>query len=180
MTKKNFTLISLGVLIILINLLNPSISKARITPEDIYQQTRANFENNLLKIQDQQKKQLVITADQQLKDINQAVCARFQLDLDKMAAIMEELKSRQNVTKTIVAYGQGDTPLDTSAYYLNYAAEALAYQKIQDYTPSITGTNLAGAITNSSNNLRSSLITLQNKILRAKQEIKKAVEYYEK
>lgn len=164
----------------LINLLTVTPIFARITPEDIYQQTRANFESNLSKIQDPQRKQLVITADQQLVSVNQSVCSRFQIDLDKMAAILEELKSRQNVTKTTVAYGQGSTQLDTAAYSLNYAAEALAYQKIQDYTPSINGTNLAGAINNSSANLKSNLGVLQNKILKAKQEVKKAIDTYEK
>lgn len=168
------------VLIIAINfLITPSLF-ARTTPEDIRQQTRNNFENNLSKIQDQQQKQLVISADNELKNINQTVCNKFQLDLDKLSAILEEEKSRQNVTKTVVAYGQGNTPLDTAAYYLNYAAEALAYQRAQDYTPAIGGGNFKGAINYSSSNLKGNLETLQNKILRAKSEVKKAISYYEK
>lgn len=178
MSGKTLVLVSLGLLII--NFLATTDLFARITPNDRYQQTRADFVTNLSKIQDQQKKQLIITADQQLKDTNQLVCARFQIDLDKMAAILEELKSRQNVTKTVVAYGQGSTQLDTAAYYLNYAAEALAYQKIQDYTPNIAASNLAGSITYSSNNLKGNLNVLQNKILRAKQEVKKALNTDEK
>ncbi|MFA5932824.1 MAG: hypothetical protein WCV81_01000 [Microgenomates group bacterium] len=162
-------------LVIFINLFFASPTFARITPEDIYQQTRANFENNLSKIQDTQKKQSIITADNELKNINQLVCNRFQLDIDKLSAILEEEKSRQNVTKTVVAYGQGNTKLDTAAYYLNYAAEALAYQRIQDYTPQIGSGNYAGAINNSAANLKSNLVSLQNKILRAKSEVKKAI-----
>lgn len=179
MFNKKF-LIFIFALLIFEGLLTPNSLFARITPEDIYQQKRADFQTNLSKIQDSRKKELVLIADQQLKETNQQVCSRFQIDLDKMAAIMDELKSRQNVTKTIVAYGQGDTQLDTAAYYLNYAAEALAYQKIQDYTPSISNSNLAGSITYSSNNLKGSLRVLQSKILRAKQEVKKAIVIYEK
>lgn len=152
---------------------------ARVTPNDIYQQTRADFTANLSKISDPVKRQLVVQADETLKDINQRVCNRWENDLNKMAAILDEEKSRQKVTKTIVAYGQGNTPLDDAAYYLNYAAEALAYQKSQDYTPYISNSNLAAAINNSSANLRSSLAVLQSKILRAKAEVKKAIDYYE-
>jgi hypothetical protein len=157
-------------------LITPAI--ARTTPDDIYKQTRANFENNLSKIQDPQKKQLVIQADWELKNINQNVCDRFEKDLDKLAAILDEEKSRQGITNTVVAYGQGSTPLDSAAYSLNYAAEALAYQRSQDYTPNISGMNLSGAVNNSAGNLKYSLQTLQNKILNAKAGVKKAVDYY--
>jgi hypothetical protein len=168
------------LLIILVNLFIAPSTFARVTPEDIYQQTRANFENNLSKIQDAQKKQSILSADTELKNINQIVCNRFQLDVDKLSAILEEEKSRQNVTKTVVAYGQGNTKLDTAAYYLNYAAEALAYQRIQDYTPAIGSGNYASVINNSAANLKSNLGILQNKILRAKAEVKKAINAYEK
>lgn len=178
---QNILFQTIGLLLIILgNLFSPSITFARVTPNDIYQQTRSNFETNLSKIQDSVKRQSVVVADQALKDINQSVCTRFKVDIDKMAAIMEEEKSRQNITKTVVAYGQGNTPLDSAAYYLNYAAEALAYQKSQDYTPNISGGNLAGGINNSSRNLRNNLEVLQSKILRAKAEIRKALDYYEK
>lgn len=167
-------------LIMSVNFSDPGIISARVTPEDIYQQKRSDFTDSLSKIQDQKKKQTVISADQELKKINQSVCNRFQVDIDKMAAILEEEKLRQGATKTIVAYGQGSTPLDSAAYYLNYAAEALAYQKIQDYTPNISESNLAGGINNSSGNLRNNLEILQGKIFRAKTEMKKAITYYEK
>lgn len=166
-------------LVIFLNLFLAFPVFARITPEDIRQQNRAIFETNLSKIQDSQKKQIIISADKELVNINQKVCDRFQLDLDKMAAVMDELKRRQNVTKTVVAYGQGNTPLDTAAYYLNYAAEALAFQRSQDYTPSIA-TNPVFGINNSAANLKSNLQILQGKILRAKSEVQKAVNYYEK
>lgn len=155
-------------------------ASARVTPDDIYKQTRSSFETNLTKISDPAKKQLVIQADWELKNINQIVCDRFESDLDKIAAILDEEKSRQGITKTVVAYGQGSTPLDSAAYSLNYAAEALAYQRAQDYTPNIAGTNLAGAINNSSANLKNNLQILRTKILNAKTEVRKAVNYYEK
>ncbi len=162
------------------SLIFPSITIARITPEDIYQQNQANFNSNLSKIQDPNKKQTMITANQVLKDTNQTVCFRFQTDIDKIAAILDELKIRQNITNTLVAYGRGNTPLDTAAYYVNYAAEAVAYQKIQDYTPNISGGNLARSVNSNSKNLRSNLEILQSKILKAKTEVRKAIIYYEK
>lgn len=150
---------------------------ARVTPDDLLQQKKADFQTNLEKIKDNQKKQAVIKADLTLQEINQQVCLRFQEDLNKMAAILDEEKRRQNVTKTIVAYGQGNTPLDAAAYSLNFAAEALAYQKAQNYTPNISGGNLSGAVNTSSGNLRSDLGVLKGKILNAQAAIKKALDY---
>jgi hypothetical protein len=102
--------------------------------------------------------------------INQAVCLRFDSDVNKLSAILEEEKSRQNVTETIVAFGRGKTPLDSSAYYLNFAAEAIAYQKVQQYQNSLNGKS----------RLRSDLSVLASKIVRAKSEIKQALIFYEK
>lgn len=153
---------------------------ARVTPNDIYKQKRAAYEANLSKITDPTKKQAVIKADQTLNEINQSVCIRFDADIAKLSAILEEVKAREGVIDTVVAYGRGDTPLDNAAYYLNYAAEAVAYQKIQDYTPQIGSNNFDKAVISSKNNLRANLITVQGKILKAKSEIKKALVYYEK
>lgn len=179
MSKKILHIFMLGLLGLIV-LFTPSFASARITPNDLYLQKRANFETNLSKISDPNKKQRVLQSDQILKDINQTVCARFQIDIDKLSAILEEEKLRQDVTNTVVAYGQGNTPLDSAAYYVNYAAEALAYQKSQDYTPNISGGNFANAINVSSNNLKSSLNVLQKQILKAKAEVKKTLNYYEK
>lgn len=97
-----------------------------------------------------------------------------------MAAILEEEKSRQHITSTTVAYGQGSTPLEEAEYYLNYAEEAVAYQKIQDYTPQIQSGNLSSGVQSSLNRLTSDLGVLQNKVLKAKLEINTALNYYEK
>lgn len=158
----------------------PSAVFARITPEDIYQAKRAEYEKNLLTIEDPLKKQAIQNSDQLLKEINLQVCSRFDIDVAKMAAILEEEKARQHITATVVAYGQGDTPLDTAAYYVNFAAEAVAYQKIQDYTPQIQKNNLGKSVSISKANLKASLQTLQGKIIRAKKETQKAIDYYEK
>lgn len=166
--------------IIFLVFLIPSQVLARTTPEDIRRERAAEFQNSLAKIPDPAKKQLVLQGNELFNEINQKVCSRFDVDVARMAAVLEELKSRQGVTKTIVAYGQGNTPLDTAAYYLNYAAEAVAYQKAQDYTPAINSGNLKPAFNASLNNLNSNLQILQNKILKAKAEVQKAIIYYEK
>jgi hypothetical protein len=153
---------------------------ARTSVNDLYQAKRIDFENSLSKITDQEKQQAVRQADQLLKETNLKVCDRFDVDVAKMAAILEEEKSRQGINKTVVAYGQGETPLDNAAYYVNFAAEAVAYQKIQDYTPQLNGNNPKTAVNLSTANLKSNLNTVQGKIIRAKQELKKALDYYEK
>jgi len=166
------------IFLILSFLIYPGEAFARVTPNDIYQAKRAAFTQSLAKISNPANKQAVEQADKLLNSINQKVCLGFDVETSRLAAILEEEKSRQNINKTIVAYGQGDTPMDQAAYYLNYAVEAVAYQKVQDYTPQIGG-NLKLGLNSSVNNLKSDLKTTQGKILRAKLEIKKALDYYE-
>lgn len=104
----------------------------------------------------------VSLASADLDQINQKVCSRFDEDALKLAAIMEELKARKKITETRVAYGQVDTPIEQADYWVNFAAEAIAYQKIQKYS--------------SKERLRSDLGVLKNKILRAKNEVGKVID----
>lgn len=101
------------------------------------------------------------TSGQILDQINQKVSNRFEEDLVKMAAIMEEVRRRKGITETRVAFGGIDTPIKSADYWITYAHEALAYQRAQKYM--------------SSADVRYSLQTLANKILRAKAEVKKAL-----
>lgn len=158
--------------------LSPSQIFGRVTPNDIYQQKQEQYQTALAKITDPAKKKAVEQANQMLKDVNQLVCQRFDTDINKMGAILDELKRRQGINKTVVAYGQGDTPLDQAEYYLNYAAEAVAYQKSQDYTPNISGGNLKGGVTYSMSQLSGNLNVLQGKLLKAKAEVGIALNYY--
>lgn len=167
------------ILIILL-IVFPVTAFARVTPDDIYQQKRVTFEAQLNKISDPLKKEKVKLADQLLYELNQRVCSRFDGDLNKLSSILEELKKRNGVTETVVAFGQGDTQLDSAAYWLNYAAEAVAYQKIQDYTLALNPSNPKGSIQISINRLKVDLGVLKNKILRAKSELKGAVDIYNK
>ncbi|MDO8498877.1 MAG: hypothetical protein Q7S44_03770 [bacterium] len=164
------------LLLVLSLTLFPSGTLARVTPNDLYQAKRADFESNLSKISDSSKKETVRQADRILGETNQRVCQRFDVEIAHLAAILEEKKYRQGVSNTVVAYGRGNTALDSAAYYLNYAAEAVAYQKIQDYTPLIGQGNLKGSVNTSMLNLKSNLQTVQGKILKAKAEVGKAVE----
>ena len=93
--------------------------------------------------------------------INQKVCDRFEEDTVRLSAIMEELRSRQGITETRVAYGNVDTPIERADYWVTYGAEAIAFQRAKKYS--------------SKNALKSDLVILQNKILRAKGEVKKVL-----
>ncbi|OGE27370.1 hypothetical protein A2867_00660 [Candidatus Daviesbacteria bacterium RIFCSPHIGHO2_01_FULL_40_11] len=97
-----------------------------------------------------------------LYQINQKVCDRFEEDVTKLAAIMEELRRRKGITETRVAFGGVDTQIKSADYQITYAAEALAYQRAQKYS--------------SKAQLRSSLEVLKNKILKAKGEVRKALD----
>ena len=103
-----------------------------------------------------------ILAAPSLDEINQKICTRFEEDLSKLAAIMEELRRRQGITETRVAFGGVDTQIESADYQITFAAEALAYQRAQKYS------GVAG--------LRSSLQVLAGKVLKAKQEVRKALE----
>lgn len=97
-----------------------------------------------------------------LDDVNQKVCSRFEEDVSRLAAIMEELRRRKGIVETRVAFGGVDTPIKSADYWITFAAEAVAFQRAQEYS--------------SKNELRYSLEVLKNKILRAKTEVGKAVE----
>ncbi len=96
-----------------------------------------------------------------LDDVNQKVCNRFEGDMVKLAAIMEELRKRKGITETRVAFGGVDTQIKSADYWITSAAEAIAYQRAQKYS--------------SQAQLRNSLEVLKNKILKAKGEVRKAL-----
>ncbi|MBI2017691.1 hypothetical protein HYS92_01425 [Candidatus Daviesbacteria bacterium] len=101
-------------------------------------------------------------ASSNLYNINQKVCNRFEDDLSKLAAIMEELRRRKGITETRVAFGGIDDAIKSADYQITYAAEAIAFQRAQKYS--------------SAAQLRSSLQTLKGKILRARSEVGKALQ----
>ncbi len=90
--------------------------------------------------------------------VNQKVCDRFEGDTERMAAIMDEYRDRHGIKQTRVAYGQVNTPVESADYWVNYAAEAIAYQRAQHYS--------------SPGSLRSSLQILAGKVLKAKNAIR--------
>ena len=96
-----------------------------------------------------------------LDQINQKVCDRFEEDLNKMAAIMEEVRNRKGITETRVAYGAIDDQIKSADYWVTYAAEAIAFQRYQKYS--------------SSSQLKGSLEVLRGKVLRAKIEVGRAI-----
>lgn len=96
-----------------------------------------------------------------LYQINQKVCDRFEGDLSKLAAIMEEFRRRKGIQETRVAFGGVDTQIESADYQITYAAEALAFQRAQK--------------SSSQANLRNSLEVLKGKILKAKNEVRKAL-----
>lgn len=93
--------------------------------------------------------------------VNQSVCDRFEEDTVRLSAIMEEIRRRQGITETRVAYGNVDTPIERADYWVTYAAEAIAFQRAKKYS--------------SKASLKSDLVVLQNKIIRAKGEVKKVL-----
>jgi len=103
-----------------------------------------------------------VFATASLDQINQKVSDRFEGDVVKLAAIMEELRRRKGITETRVAFGGVDTAIKSADYQITYAAEALAFQRIQKYS--------------SQSELKYSLEVLKNKILKAKKEVGSALE----
>lgn len=97
-----------------------------------------------------------------LDDVNQKVCIRFEEDMSRLAAIMEEVRERLGITETRVAFGGIDDQIKSADYWITYAAEAIAYHRAQNFS--------------SKQQLRSSLEVLKGKVLRAKNEVRKALE----
>lgn len=107
----------------------------------------------------------MIFAKVTVDEVNQKVCLRFEQDLNKLSAIMEELKRRKGLEgeKTTVAFGTPQNPIESADYWITFAHEALAFQKAKKFS--------------SKNNLRYSLEGVAGKILRAKSEVRKALKY---
>src|SRR3989344_6773148 len=103
-----------------------------------------------------------VYAQTDLSVVNQKVCFRFEEDMNKLAAIMEEVRDRKGITETRVAFGGLDTPIKQADYWINFAAESIAFQKAQKYT--------------SQNQLKSALEILKGKILKAKSAVGKAID----
>ena len=100
-----------------------------------------------------------------LNEVNQNVCERFEQDTLKLAAIMEEYKKRKGIEDepTVVAFTARKNQIEEADYWINYTNEAIAYQRSHDYSNS------------SKTRLKSDLGVLKNKILRAKNEVKKVL-----
>lgn len=96
-----------------------------------------------------------------LDEVNQKVCDRFEEDVSRMAAIMEEVRRRKGITETRVAFGGIDDQIKSADYWITYAAEAIAFQRAQKYS--------------SKQQLRSHLEVLKGKVLRAKNEVGEAL-----
>ncbi|MEK7616445.1 MAG: hypothetical protein AAB414_00115 [Patescibacteria group bacterium] len=96
-----------------------------------------------------------------LDEVNQKVCNRFEEDAARLAAIMEELRERKGITETRVAFGGVDSQIEAADYWITYAAEAIAFQRSKK--------------TDSQTTLKAQLNTLAGKVLRAKNEVKKAL-----
>lgn len=78
-----------------------------------------------------------------------------------MAGIMEEVRRRQGITETRVAFGGIDNQIKSADYWITYTAEAIAYQRAQKFS--------------SKEELKYSLEVLKGKVLRAKNEVEKAI-----
>jgi len=104
-----------------------------------------------------------------LNQINQKNCDRFEENVLRMAAIMEEVRSRKGITETRVAFGGSDTPIKSADYYVNFAAEAIAFQRVQSFD-SLRLEKSTGLFS-----LRTSLETLKGKIVNAKNAVGKAL-----
>lgn len=104
----------------------------------------------------------VFASANSLDQINQRVSDRFESDVSKLAAIMEEVRSRKGIKETRVAFGGIDTNIKAADYQITYAAEAIAFQRAQKFQ--------------SQSSLRNSLEVLKNKILQAKKEVGKALD----
>lgn len=163
--------------LLLVLILPSQVLARRTSVDDEYQAKRSAYQLQLKKLSPQNQDKIK-QADKLLVETNQKVLVRFDDDIAKMTAVLEEYKSRQNLegANTKVAYGQGDSQLDQAAYWLNYAAEAVAYQKIADYTPQISDdASVPGAINRQVNILKADLTGLKAKILTAKVQILKVI-----
>lgn len=104
---------------------------------------------------------VTVFAGPDLDSINQKVSNRFEEDVSRLAAVMDEVRERQGIKETRVAFGGIDDNIKSADYWVTFAAEAIAYQRAQKFSSSAA--------------LRSSLEVLKGKVLKAKGEVAKTL-----
>lgn len=103
-----------------------------------------------------------VSAFTNLDEVNQKVSLRFEEDTSRLAAIMEELRDRKGIIETRVAFGGIDNQIKSADYWITYTAEAIAFQRSKKPDSEVA--------------LKSQLQILAGKVIRAKNEVRKALD----
>lgn len=117
------TIFTLVVILIPTNLL------ARITPEDIVNSARADYQSKV-KAYSQKHRQELDNLSRQIAQVNQQRTYQLKVLMDRQGQILDEEQRRNN--------NQTTPAIDKARYWITFAHEAVAYQAAKIYIFELT------------------------------------------
>ncbi|MBI2021597.1 hypothetical protein HYS93_01790 [Candidatus Daviesbacteria bacterium] len=139
-------------------------SFARITPEDIVNQQREDYQSKVNKYSQSNRKKLE-DLSAKIASLNKKATDQYTQVMDNQALILDEYQKRLG--------GGSNQATENARYWLTFAHEAVAYQAAKIYIFSLTNeTNLKGDANLLISQLQSDISTLRGKVIKSQNIIR--------
>jgi hypothetical protein len=157
-------------LIIFFITLWPLKAQARVTPEDIINAQKEEY-NLKVKNYSPQYKTKLETYSKKIDSLNKAITADWEAQMVKQGEILDEYVRRKSLAENGGKDGINRNltePVENARYWLTYAHEAVAYQAAKNYIFDLTGEkNVNSDILSEINLMQSDLNILRNKVIKS-------------
>ncbi|MFH0937110.1 MAG: hypothetical protein V1808_02370 [Candidatus Daviesbacteria bacterium] len=152
------------VLIILCLLIFPQTVFARVTPEDIVNSQRKNYQTKVQNCSPVNKQKLESLA-KQIAEINKFRTDQLERIMEGQAAILDEYQRRSGGTNT--------EAIEKARYWITYAHEAVAYQAAKIYIFDLSSEgNLKNDVNSTINLVKGELFSARSKVINSGQTLK--------
>lgn len=140
---------------------------ARVTPEDIVNERKAEY-NSRVKNYSAGNKQKLEEFNKKIHQLNWKICAELEENMTRQGLILDEFQQRNGGVET--------EAMKESRYWITYAHEAVAYQAAKVYVFNLTGeANVNKDILLTINQLNAEIVTLKGKVLKSQNILKNTV-----
>lgn len=167
MKKILLCLAILSLIILQSSIIHPAF--ARITPEDIANQRRDEY-NAKIKDYSPQSKQRLEEYSQKIADLNKSQTDILEALMLRQGQIVDEYIIRNKIELPVETDGihRRDNPVENTRYWVTYAHEAVAYQAAKIYFINVTGeSNIDRDIINTISALQSDMGVLKGKVIKS-------------
>lgn len=140
---------------------------ARVTPEDIVNERKAEYNSRVKNYSSSNKKRLE-EFNKKIHELNWKVCAELEENMARQGQILDEYQERNGGVET--------ESMKNSRYWITYAHEAVAYQAAKVYVYNLTGeTNVNKDILSAINQMNAEIVTLKGKVTKSQNILKSTV-----